>query len=208
MVVCEVKPQKEDPNRTRITVSGSQICYPGDVGTTTGSLNLVKLIINIFLSRHNARFFCFDLKDFYLQIPMERSEYVHIKLSDIPQEFIEEYNLTQSVQNGWIYFEILQGFYGLLQSGRLANDLLHTRLEKAGYYEAAKIPGLWSHKWCPIQFVLLVDDFGIEYVGKQHTLHLHKILEHNYKIKNNWEGKKFSGIDLAWDYNDQNAIIT
>ena len=62
MVVCEVKPHKEDPNRTRITVAGSQICYPGDVGTPTGSLDLVKLIINSVLSRRNTRFVCFDLK--------------------------------------------------------------------------------------------------------------------------------------------------
>ena len=65
---------------------------------------------------------------------MDRSEYVRIKLSDISQEFIKEYELTQAAQNGWIYFEILRGFYGLPQSGRLANDLLHTHLDKAGYY--------------------------------------------------------------------------
>ena len=161
MVVCEVKPHREDPNQTRITVAGSQICYPVDVGTPTSSLDLIKLVINSFLSRRNARFVCFDLKQFYLQTPMERSEYVCIKLSDIPQELIEEYNLTQSVQNEWIYFEILHSCYGLPQSGRLANDLLRTRLEKAGYYEAATTTGVWSHKWRPIQFVLLVDDFGI-----------------------------------------------
>ena len=40
---------------------------------------------------------------------MERSEYVRLKLSDIPQELIEEYDLTQAVQNGWINFEILRG---------------------------------------------------------------------------------------------------
>ena len=62
MVVCKVKPHKEDPNRTRITVAGSKICYPGDVGTPTISLNLVKLIINSVMSRHNARFVSFDLK--------------------------------------------------------------------------------------------------------------------------------------------------
>ena len=62
MVVCDVKPHKEDPNHTRITVSGSQICYPGDVGMPTGSLDLVKLIINSVLLRRNARFVCFDLK--------------------------------------------------------------------------------------------------------------------------------------------------
>ena len=65
---------------------------------------------------------------------MDQPEYVRIKLSEVPQKFIEEYNITQLVQNGWIYFEILQGCYGLPQSGRLANDLLHTRLENAGYY--------------------------------------------------------------------------
>ena len=119
---------------------------------------------------------------------MERYKYVRIKLSDIPQEFIEEYNLTQSVQNGWIYFEILRGCYGLPQSGRLANDLLRTRLEKAGYYKAATTPGLWSHKWRPIQFVLIVDDLGIEYIGKQHALHLIKILEQNYEVTTDWEG--------------------
>ena len=67
---------------------------------------------------------------------------MYIKLSDIPQEFIEEYNLTPLVQKGWIYFDILCGCYGLQQSGKIANDLLRTRLDKAGYYEAATTPGL------------------------------------------------------------------
>ena len=85
MVVCEVKTHKEDPNRTRITVAGSQICYPGDVGKPTGSLDLVKLVINSVLSCRNARFVSFDFKNFYLRTPMERSEYLHITFLDIPQ---------------------------------------------------------------------------------------------------------------------------
>ena len=64
MVVYEVKPHKEDPNCTRITVAGSQICYPGDVGTPTGSLDLVKFIINSVLLRCNAHFVSFYLKNF------------------------------------------------------------------------------------------------------------------------------------------------
>ena len=83
---------------------------------------------------------------------MKRSEYVRIKFSDIPQEFIEKYDLSKAAQNGLIYFEILRGCYGLPQSVRIANDLLRTRTEKAGYYEAATTPVLWSHKWIPIQF--------------------------------------------------------
>ena len=72
---------------------------------------------------------------------MDQSKYVCIKFSDIPQEFIEEYNLSKAAQNGWIYFEILRGCYVLPQSGRLENDLLRTRLEKAHYNEAATTPG-------------------------------------------------------------------
>ena len=71
MVVCEVKTHKEDPNRTRITVAGSQICYTRDVGTPTGSLDFVNLIINSVLFCRNARFVSFDLKNFYLQTPMD-----------------------------------------------------------------------------------------------------------------------------------------
>ena len=72
---------------------------------------------------------------------MERSEYARIKLSNIPQEFIDEYDLTIHDYDGWVYFEILRGCYGLPQAGKAANDLLRVRLNKSGYYEAATTPG-------------------------------------------------------------------
>jgi hypothetical protein len=40
-VICTVRPPKEDPNQTLITIGGNRICYPGDIGTKTGSLELV-----------------------------------------------------------------------------------------------------------------------------------------------------------------------
>ena len=102
MVVCEYRPQKEDPNRTRITVVGGRIKYPGDLGTPTGSLDLAKMIINSVISRRNTRFVCFDAAKFYFQTPMANPEYARIKLSAIPQEIIDEYDLTKYVHNGWI----------------------------------------------------------------------------------------------------------
>ncbi len=50
MVVCEVRPDKDDPDRTRITICGNCICFPGDVSTNTASLELVKLLLNSVLS--------------------------------------------------------------------------------------------------------------------------------------------------------------
>ena len=91
-VVCKVRPEKgEDPARTCITIGGNNIAYPGDVGTPTGSIELVKLLVNSVLSQRNARLATMDLNNFYLNTPLDRPpEYVCIKLADIPQEFINE----------------------------------------------------------------------------------------------------------------------
>ena len=63
-VVCEVRPGKKDPNRTRITICGTNVCYPGGVGTNTASLELFKLMINSVLSRKRAKYVCFDIENF------------------------------------------------------------------------------------------------------------------------------------------------
>jgi hypothetical protein len=111
MVVCEVLPEKDGPNHTRITIGGNRICYPSNVGTNTASLELVKLLLNSVLSWKGARFSSIDLKSFYLDTPMPDPEYIRIKVTDIPEEFIEEYNLAGWDRDGWIYFKICQGWY-------------------------------------------------------------------------------------------------
>ena len=65
-VVFEVRPGKKDPNRTRITVCGTNVFYPGDVGTNTASLELFKIMIKIVLSRAGAKYVCFDIDFFTL----------------------------------------------------------------------------------------------------------------------------------------------
>jgi hypothetical protein len=142
MVVCKVRPEKDNPDRTRITIGGNRICYPGNVGTNTASLKLVKLLLNSILSRKGACFSTINIKNFYLDTPMPNSEYVCIKISDIPDEFFMEYNLGGRDRKGWIYFEIRKGHYGLPQAGILANDFLCSHLLTEGFYEAASTPGL------------------------------------------------------------------
>ena len=44
---------------------------------------------------------------------MVRPEYVRIKYVDIPEEFRAEYNLSAYEHNGWCYFEVIRGAYGL-----------------------------------------------------------------------------------------------
>ena len=81
----------------------------------------------------------------------------------------------------------------------LSNKLLETHLNEAGYYQCPTNPGLWRHKWRPILFCLIVDDFGIKYVDKRHADHLRNTLLKHYEITQDWTGSCFDGIDLAWD---------
>jgi hypothetical protein len=207
-VVCKVRPEKDDPARTRITIAGNRICYPGDVGTKTAPLELVKLLINSVLSRQGAKFCTFDISNFYLQTPLDRPEYIKIKITDIPQEFINEYNLFHHVHNDWVYFEIRKGIYGLPQSGILAQTLLADRLAKKGYYQCECTPGLWRHKWRPVMFTLIVDDFGVEYVGKQHAYHLRDTIKEFYELTENWNGDLYAGINLAWNYSKRTCRLS
>ncbi len=191
MVVCKVRPKKDDPNRTCITIGGNRICHLCDVGTNTALLELVKLLLNSVLSRKGAWFSTIDLKNFYLDTPMHDPEYVCIKLSDIPDEFIKEYNLLGQDQDSWIYFKIHQGGYRLPQAGILANNLLQLHLVAEGFYKAASTPELWHHKWCPLQFCLIVDDYGVKYVGIEHFNFLLELLNslsamdgHDHPLKN------------------------
>jgi hypothetical protein len=93
-------------------------------------------MLNSVISRKGAQFSTIDIINFYLSMPMVDPKYVHIKNTDIPKEFILEYGLARKEDhNGWIYFEIQCGCYGLPQAGILANDLLCGSLEKEGYYK-------------------------------------------------------------------------
>jgi hypothetical protein len=200
LIVCEVCSKKDNPNHTQITIGSSQIYYPGVVGTNTASLELVKILLNSVLSRKGMHLSTIDLKKIYLDTPMPDPEYVRIKMSDILDKFILEYNLLGRNRNGWVYFEICQGCYGLSQSGILANSLFHSQLVTEGFYESISTPGFWHYKWRPIQFSLIVNDFGVEYVGIEHFNCLLNILKKYHGVQFNMAGNKLAGIAIKWDY--------
>ena len=62
--------------------------------------------------------------------------------------------------------------YGLPHAGIIAQQLLKKHLKKDGYRQSKTRPGLWQHNTCPISFSLVVDDFGVKYVGEENAQHL------------------------------------
>jgi hypothetical protein len=92
-----------------------------------------------------------------------------INLASLPQETIEKYDLNELAHDGKVYIEIQKGMYGLPQAGILASELLQRNFTKDGYRPTTHTHGLWTHDTRPISFLLVVDDFGVKYVGRQHT---------------------------------------
>ena len=90
--------------------------------------------------------------------------------------------------------------YGLPQAGRLAYNKLKPILIEAGYRPAVTTPGLGRDTNSDMQFVLVVDDFGIKWTNEKQLNKLASVLRTHYEITIDWTGKKFLGMTLEWDY--------
>ena len=69
-------------------------------------------------------------------------------------------------------------------------------------------PGFWTHAWIPIRFTLVVDDFGVKYVGKEHADHLVRVLKEQYEIRKYLGGKKYIGLTFYWDYRKRQVHVS
>ena len=78
--------------------------------------------------------------------------------------------------------EIRKGMYGLPQAGLLAQELLEKKITETRLHTKQSDPNFWTHVWQPISFTLVVDDFGVKYVGKEHADHLVQVLKEKYEI--------------------------
>jgi hypothetical protein len=189
-------------------VGGDRLDYSGDVATSTADITTFKILINSTLSTTYAAMTMMDIKNYYLGTHLPRFEYMKMLLSRFPEEIVDKYNLDALAVDGLVYIEILKGMYGLKQAGLLANQLLHTLLAPFGYYPARHTPGLWLHKTRPISFSLVVVDFAVKYVGKQHADHLQNSLLKTYELTTDWAVTVYPGMTLKWDHKNRTCDIS
>eukprot|EP00804_Cyclotella_cryptica_P025774 CCRYP_002954-RA/>CCRYP_002954-RA protein AED:0.38 eAED:0.38 QI:0/0/0/1/0/0/2/0/394 len=98
------------------------------------------------------------------------------------------------MNDGWIYIKVIRGMYGLSQAGSLGHALLKERLNKEGYFHSQIVPGLWKHKTRSLQFILVVDDFGIKYLKQADLDHLIAALKKYCDVTVDLEGKEYSPL--------------
>jgi len=131
---------------------------------------------------------------------MKRKEYMSTPIGNVPQTIIEQYNLLPLLSNGYVYVKIGKGMYGLPQAGKIASDRLIMHLAEHGYEQAQHTHGLFTHKTNGVVFPLIVDNFGVKYVGRENAEHLMASLRKIYSITADWTGSKHIGLTLKWDY--------
>ena len=69
-------------------------------------------------------------------------------------------------------------------------------------------PGLWRHIFRPVQFTLVVDDFGVKFVGIEQLQHLVESLNKFYEIVLDPKGSKYCGITLEWEYENRTVDLS
>ena len=143
-----------------------------------------------------------DIKNFYLGTPLEYYQYLRIHTSMIPQEIFDEYPELVIEADGYVYFEIRKGIYGLKEAGIIAFQHLVKNLDKHGYEPMPFTPGLWRHRTRPTTFTLCVDDFGVKFFSKTDAQHLISAVETNYQCTVDWSGSLYCGLNLQWNYSE------
>jgi hypothetical protein len=138
LITCLVRPEKLDKlNRTRLVAGGDRVHYPSNADIPTANLLTVKILINSIISTAGAKFMTMDIKDFYLNTPIARHEYMQLHIADMLDDVIKHYNLRdKATPGGYIYCKIQKEMYGLPQAGIIAQQLLKERLQKHGYRQS------------------------------------------------------------------------
>jgi hypothetical protein len=97
---------------------------------------------------------------------------------------------------------------GLPQEGILANELLQHRLALDDQRTTEHTHGVWKHETRPVWFSLVVDDFGITYIGRDNAEHLMASIKKNYNISSDWTGSAYCGLKLDWDYRNNTVDLS
>ena len=182
----------------------------GKISTEKADIKTVKIHTTHIISSPGAKCCALDIHNMYLNTVLPTLKYTRIHVSMIPDDIRTEYGINDDyVDNkGFVYFEITKAIYGLIQFGALAHADLKQHLAKCDYFFHKRTHGLWYHKTRKTTFTLVVDDFQVSYFSQHDADHLITVLEHKYKIKTDWKGEKYIGIDFKWDYNKEEVILS
>jgi len=192
-LVLEHKPGKDE--RIRIVYGGNT--QEENPLWTSRNTDMVakKLFLNKIVSE-GLKFMTLDIKDFYLSEmnTLDSPEYMVLKEKYLPKKYKEKYQAL--ISNGQLLIRLDKTIYGMKQAGYISQRNLIEILTKNGYKEE-NYNSIFTNTDKSISFATHVDDFGVGYKDKEKVLQLIKVLKDaGYTITEDWEGKKFCGLEI------------
>ena len=109
-----------------------------------------------------------------------------------PDEIMKERVLDKIEHDRWVRAEMHKGACCLNQAGMLANDMSNKQLRLEECCQTSTTPGLWRHEWWHVVLALVVDDFRVDHVVKEHVKHLTNTLHLHCDVSEDWAGENTS----------------
>ena len=100
-IVIDHHSQKDDPNQVRITVGDNLIDYPYELTTRTADMVSAKIMWNSVISTPGAKFGGADIKNMYLETPLDRYKYMRMPLKLFPYNIVEHYKHSMASLHGY-----------------------------------------------------------------------------------------------------------
>ena len=180
--------------RIRGTIGGDRINYTGVTKANTAAMPVVKMLLQSVVS-DDAEFMTIDIKDFYLNTELPRSEWMRIPVKFLSAAILDKHNLRPFINDGVVIFEVVKSLYGLPHAGKISQDELIRHLATHGYHQTTT-PCLFRHDTNGIAFTLVVDDFGIKFRERAAAQHLIDTLLLRYQITIKFDATKYLGLTL------------
>ena len=89
---CEMKPEKEEKERTILTEGGNLLDLTGNLSAPTASVTTAKCDFKSLVSTPGSRCILADINFLYLNNILPDPEFMRVPLKIIPQEIINTYD--------------------------------------------------------------------------------------------------------------------
>ena len=102
----DIRPEKSEPHRTRITAGGNRLDYHGNVSAHTITIEIIKTLWNSVVSTTNTRYCTGDISNMCLCSTLNDAGYIRFPIHLILSNIIAHYKLQKLTSNGYVYAQI------------------------------------------------------------------------------------------------------
>ena len=104
--LCNIRPQKKETHRVRLTVGDYKLTYDVPVSTPTEDSTTSKLHCNRALSTPDGKYIIVDVNRLYLNNPIKKAKYYKRAIKIIPKDIKEKYEQNNNQRNRYLYVRV------------------------------------------------------------------------------------------------------